>query len=106
MKLFRRLFLLLAAGVFALSLQNYLNLQSQTPQEVGSTAVGTAPSDGYLVRSEGDRICVQPLSGGRPGYVEGLRVSDLPEEDRRQLERGLSLPDEASLIALLEDYTG
>ena len=106
MKLLRRLFLLLAAGLFVLSLQSYLSSKSDAPREVGSTAAGSALTDGYLVRSEGDRIYVQPLSGGRPGYVEGLRVSDLPEEDRRQLERGLSLPDEASLLALLEDYTG
>lgn len=106
MKLIRRLFLVFAAALFALSLQNYLSSQNGAPREVGSSAAGSASSEGYLVRSEGDRICIQPLSGGRPGYVEGLRVSDLPEEDRRQLEKGLSLPDEASLLALLEDYTG
>lgn len=106
MKLIRRLLLLFAAALFALSLQNYLGSKNGTPQEVGSSAAGSALSEGYLVRSEGDRICVQPLSGGRPGYIEGLRVSDLPEEDRRQLAQGLSLPDEASLLALLEDYTG
>ena len=106
MKLFQRLFLLLAAGLFALSLQSYLGSRSEAPREVSSSASGSAHTEGYLVRSDGDRICVQPLSGGRPGYVEGLRVSDLPEEDRRQLAQGVSLPDEASLLALLEDYTG
>ena len=106
MKLIQRLFLLLAAGLFALSLANWLGTVPDIRREPESAASASPEEEGYLVHSEGDRVCVRPLSGGRPGYVEGVRVSDLPEEDRRQLAAGLSLPDEASLMALLEDYTG
>lgn len=106
MKLIRRLFLLFSAGLFALSLYGYIHSRSDSAREIQSSAAASAPTEGYLVRSDGDRICIRPLSGGSAGYVEGLRVSDLPEEDRRQLAKGFSLPDEASLLALLEDYTG
>ncbi len=106
MKLIRRLFLFLSAGLFAMSLHGYLGSEKAPARDTESQSAVSAPSEGYLVRSDGDRIRIQPISGGRPGYVEGLRVSDLPEEDRLQLAQGFSLPDEASLLALLEDYTG
>ena len=106
MKMLCRLFLLLAAGLFILSLYNYLDTDRRSPQEPDSLFSGAQAGEGWLVHSEGDRVCIRPLSGGRPGYVEGVRVSDLPEEDRQQLAVGFSLPDERSLLALLEDYTG
>lgn len=106
MRMIGRLFLVIAAGLFILSLAGYLKVGAPVSREPDSLASGAPADGGYLVHSEGDRVCVRPLSGGRPGYVEGLRVSDLPEEDRRQLAAGLSLPDEESLLALLEDYTG
>lgn len=106
MKPVKRLFLLFAAGLFALSVVNYINHRADPPREVETSSAGSPASEGYLVRSEGNRICVHSLSSGSTRLVEDIRVSDLPEADREQLARGLTLPDEASLLALLEDYTG
>ena len=104
MKLIKRLFLLFAAGVFVLSLMNYL--EHREPREVHSSAAGSSVSGGYLVLGEGQRISVRPVGGGPVRYVEGVLISDLPQADREQLARGFTIPDEAALIALLEDYTG
>ena len=106
MKLFKRLFLLAAAGLFALSLMNYIDHHGAVPREVETSSAGSSASEGYLVVGEGDRVCIRPLGGGIVRYVEGVRVSDLPAADREQLARGFTLPDEAALLALLEDYTG
>lgn len=108
MKLAKRLFLLFSAAMFALSLVNFLRHNTDEPQELNAEAASaaSASSEGFLVRSEGDRICIQPTGGGIVRYVDGVRVSDLPEADRLQLAHGFTLPDEAALLALLEDYTG
>lgn len=106
MKLAKRLFLLFAAGLFVLSLINYLEHHADMPREVETTSAGSPAGEGYLVRSEGRRLCVQSLGGGSVRYIEGICVSDLPPADREQLARGFTLPDEAALLALLEDYTG
>ena len=106
MKLIRRLFLFLAAALFVYSAVGYISAEREQSRKPENTAGETVSTDGWLVSSDGDRVRVQPLSGGRPRYVEGLRVSDLPEQDRQQLSLGLCLPDDAALLALLEDYTG
>ena len=106
MKLAKRIFLLFAAGLFALSLINYLEHSSGTPRDISSSSAGAPADEGYLVRSEGLRLTVRPLGGGPVRYVEGVCISDLPPADRDLLARGFTLPDERALIALLEDYTG
>lgn len=106
MKIAKRLFLFAAAILFALSLMNYIDHHGKLPREVETAAAGSSAAEGYHVSSEGNRVCIQPLDGGIVRYVDGLKVSDLPEADRLQLARGFTLPDEAALLALLEDYTG
>ncbi len=104
MKLFKRLFLFFSAVLFALSLSRHMDPPVSSPLRGTDTAA--VCTGGYDVRSEGNRIRVQPLSGGQPRYVEGVLVTDLPEADRLQLAEGFSVPDDAALLALLEDYTG
>jgi len=106
MKLIRRLFLFFSAVLFAMSLGDWMDARQSSSREIpGSSSVQPADS-GYLVRSDGDRVCVTSLSGGRSLYLEGIKVSDLPEADRLQLAAGFSLPDDDALLALFEDYTG
>lgn len=109
MKLFRRLFLALAVCMFVFSLARFALFREQLSREADASAGVSAEAyvrEGWLVYSDGSRLCVQPLNGGQRLYVEGVSVGDLPEEDRRQLAEGLLLPDSAALLALLEDYTG
>lgn len=106
MKLIRRSFLFFAAVMFALSLARWLDTRELPPREQQSVSAAQSESGGYLVRSEGDRVCVVPATGGHPLYLEGVKVSDLPEADRLQLAAGFALPDDDALLALLEDYTG
>ncbi len=106
MKLAKRLFLLFAAGLFALSLLNYLEHNADASRHTDAPAQSSPAKEGYFVQSEGLRICIRPLSGGPTRYAEGICVSDLPGADREQLACGFTLPDDAALLALLEDYTG
>jgi len=106
MKLAKGLFLFFSAGMFILSAVSYLSRHTDTPREVETASAGASATEGYLVCSEGNRVCVRPLDGGAARFVEGVLVSDLPPADREQLSRGLVLPDQAALLALLEDYTG
>lgn len=106
MKLIRRLFLFFAAVMFAMALMRWLDAREPAPREAQSASASQPAGSGYMVRSEDDRVCVVPMSGGHPLYLDGIKVSDLPEADRAQLDAGFVLPDDQALIALLEDYTG
>ncbi len=109
MKLVKRLFLVFSAVMFALALLGYLRQEperSRSSREPETVMAGSSREEGYFVRSEGLRLRVQPLGGGAARYIEGICVADLPAADREQLALGLTLPDEAALLALLEDYTG
>jgi|GEM_PF-1738929 len=106
MKLIRRMFLFIAAVLFALSAARYLAAENRAPRDPGGREASLSAEEGYLVRSEGNRVRVTPVGGGRAAYMDGVLVSDLPEADRRQLAEGFRLPDDDALLALLEDYTG
>lgn len=105
MKHIKRLFVLLSACVFVFSLVSFYKAYTRVG-ELSVKSPAAASGEGYVVRCEGDRLCIYPLDGGEPVRVPELRVSDLPEDDRQLLELGFVVESDEMLLALLEDYTG
>lgn len=105
MKPIKILFLLFSICIFALSAAAFgsaigfrKNAEQSQPQLSSEPDICR-----YTLRREGERLAI---------YRAGVRVAavnvsfdDLPADELKLLESGVSVGDEAQLIAMLEDYT-
>ncbi len=64
------------------------------------------PPGPFRIVSRADRIVVYRAEDPEPWYVSGRVVPLLPGADRARLARGFTVPDEAAVRQVLEDYTG
>lgn len=102
MKSFRRLFLLFAAVCFVLSAASFASSIGGRDEEKAETSAAGS----YVLRSEGDLICVYSDSActNRMGVLS-VRACELPAQEQSLLECGMLIENEEQLISLLEDYT-
>lgn len=102
MKLFYRLFLLLAIFAFlcsAIFFAGVLFERTESTQPKEST-------QGFLLAESEGKVAVFRSGETEPLCVLEVYVSELPESDRRLLQSGIAVSNENELYALIEDYTG
>lgn len=71
-----------------------------------SGIVETRPTidSGYIVKEVSGKIAVEDVSTGKIVRTTDTRVSILPEEDRAQLKKGISVKTKSELRSVLEDF--
>lgn len=115
MKSLKTAFLIFAAVVFVLSAFSFLSTSRRTDSDGRTVADGHGQSEGrsaadtphervYIVRREGDLICVYERGSDTPLGRLAIDPRTLPEADRSLLECGILAEGDAQLLALIEDY--
>lgn len=106
MKLFYRLFLLLAIFAFSFSLIFFADALSEN-NEFGKAAVQDDAGKPVFLFSESDgKIVVYKDGEIEPFCILEVNVSELPERDRQLLQSGIAVQGEQEFYSLVEDYTG
>lgn len=92
------LFMLAAiiAGIFSFQKKNIA--QAETPTEIQATQPRK-----YIIKEYNDMVAVFDKGSGLMVKITDSYVSALPEEDRKNLSKGIVVEDEESLRKLLED---
>lgn len=81
-----------------------INNPALTISATAATEEKTIPSEsGYVVKTVSGRIAVEDASTGEIIKTTDTRVAILPEKDRDELERGITVSDKSELRSVLED---
>lgn len=105
MKLFYRLFLLLAIFAFSFSAIFFAGTLKER-NETAARISEEAPEEIYLLAESNGKIAVYKNGENEPLCILEVNVSELPERDRLMLESGISVCGRQALYSFIEDYTG
>lgn len=96
------LFLAVAILSYSFVFNRYINAQYISPAEAEKS---DKTAYEYVLSEYNGKLAVFSYGGSLPIEVFDTSVSDLPENDRLQLEKGITVSDKTSLQKLVEDYT-
>jgi len=106
MKIFKGLFMLFSVVIFLLAAVSFVSSARDARAEVTvQPREQTETERTYIIRCEGDMVCLYESGSDRPLGRLNIDPRDLPEEDRRLLECGILAQGEEQLISVLEDYS-
>ena len=96
--------LAVACLVFFISSVRQSALQSQVGSPI-NTGLDRLSGAGYIVKDYGGKVAVFFPDKNTPEVVFDTYTKYLPEADQIQIRKGIPVPDYASLVKLIEDFT-
>lgn len=106
MKLFYRLFLLLAIFAFSFSAIFLAGVLKERNETNTAKAQSASQEELFLLAESNGKIAVYKNGENEPFCILEVQVNELPERDRQLLQSGIAVQGEEELYSLIEDYTG